>query len=676
MPAVDFEEALFSLKCLAAGILAYWAAARIGLSHPYWAVTTSYIVAQPLSGAVFSKAVFRLVGTVLGAAASVALVPMFVNEPLVLSFALATWLALCIYLARIDRTARAYTFLLAGFTASIIGFQSVTTPGAIFDTAVLRVQEIGIGILASALVHAAVLPRTVSAQLQRRVEAMVHDAEARCLIAVRGAAKPESRMRDAHLTKDIDELEQLSIHLPFDTASVAPAGRIVRALIDRLALIFPLAMAVEERLQELQGRPGRAPPELCGVLERTGTWLELGSHAPEADRNAEALIAEARALEPMAAGAGLWREMLILSLLSRLSELIATVQLCRRLSGRIQRPTWRDGLDELLAGGRSRSLHRDHGLALRWAAGTAAVIMLGSLFWIETRWADGAQAVFISGVACAIFSGAARPAPEALRFLGGFAWGLAVSLFYAFVVFPRVTDGVALAAVVAPAFLLLGSLLARPRIARFAQGALIALPNTVGLNLTYNPDFAAFVNPLLAQLVGVAFVTTILTLLRTTDMEAAVARVRRACFRDMARRLTGRDTAAGPWLDRMLDRINLLRAWTYRQDGGGARVMLDGLRNMRIGFTGGELHALEAGASPEDRRETEALLSAIGEHFAKLDPRRPAPPPASLLGAVDRKVTAFAGEENATRRRDGLVILAGLRRNLFPAEPGYGEAAA
>ena len=47
-------------------MLAYWIALRIGLTRPYWAVTTSYIVAQPLAGAVLSKAVFRLIGTVLG----------------------------------------------------------------------------------------------------------------------------------------------------------------------------------------------------------------------------------------------------------------------------------------------------------------------------------------------------------------------------------------------------------------------------------------------------------------------------------------------------------------------------------------------------------------------------------------------------------------------------------
>src|ERR1051325_7874919 len=55
--------ALFSLKSLAAALLAFYVALSIGLERPYWAFLTSYIVAQPLAGAVLSKAAFRLVGT-------------------------------------------------------------------------------------------------------------------------------------------------------------------------------------------------------------------------------------------------------------------------------------------------------------------------------------------------------------------------------------------------------------------------------------------------------------------------------------------------------------------------------------------------------------------------------------------------------------------------------------
>ena len=63
-----------------------------------------------------SKAFFRMLGTLLGAAAAVVFLPAFVNEPIVLSFVLALWLGLCVYVSYLDRAPRSYVFLLAGYT--------------------------------------------------------------------------------------------------------------------------------------------------------------------------------------------------------------------------------------------------------------------------------------------------------------------------------------------------------------------------------------------------------------------------------------------------------------------------------------------------------------------------------------------------------------------------------
>jgi uncharacterized membrane protein YccC len=124
----DGQAVIFSIKCFAAAMLAYYIALSIGLPRPYWAVTTSYIIAQPLAGAVLSKALFRMIGTIVGAAVAVVLVPTFVNEPAVLIVALGLWLSVCVYISLFDRTPRAYIFLLAGYTASIIGIPSVEAP--------------------------------------------------------------------------------------------------------------------------------------------------------------------------------------------------------------------------------------------------------------------------------------------------------------------------------------------------------------------------------------------------------------------------------------------------------------------------------------------------------------------------------------------------------------------
>lgn len=75
------DAALFSVKAYLASMLAIYISLSIGLERPYWAFLTSYIVAQPLAGAVVSKAMFRVVGTFVGAGMAVILVPNLVQTP-------------------------------------------------------------------------------------------------------------------------------------------------------------------------------------------------------------------------------------------------------------------------------------------------------------------------------------------------------------------------------------------------------------------------------------------------------------------------------------------------------------------------------------------------------------------------------------------------------------------
>ena len=98
------NEWLFALRTFAAAMLAFYIALSIGLDRPYWAMATVYIVAQPLIGAMRSKAIYRLIGTLIGAAATVVLVPNLVDAPELLSAALALWTGLCLYIALLDRT--------------------------------------------------------------------------------------------------------------------------------------------------------------------------------------------------------------------------------------------------------------------------------------------------------------------------------------------------------------------------------------------------------------------------------------------------------------------------------------------------------------------------------------------------------------------------------------------
>jgi uncharacterized membrane protein YccC len=143
---VTVPEALFSVKCFAAAMLALYISMSIDLPRPYWSMMTAYIVAAPFSGPTRSKGLFRAIGTIVGALAALILVPPLSNAPELLSLALALWIGGCLYVSLLDRTPRSYLMMLAGYTAGLVAFPAVGDPTTIFDIALARVEEIVLGI--------------------------------------------------------------------------------------------------------------------------------------------------------------------------------------------------------------------------------------------------------------------------------------------------------------------------------------------------------------------------------------------------------------------------------------------------------------------------------------------------------------------------------------------------
>jgi len=669
------KEALFSVKCFIAAMLAYYIALKIGLTRPYWAVSTSYIVAQPLAGAVLSKALFRVMGTILGATAAVVLVPNLVNSPELLSLGLALWLGLCLYISLLDRTPRAYIFLLAGYTASIIGFPSVTAPGDIFTTAILRVQEITIGILCGSLIHGFVFPQTLTAMLLRRVDTILHDAERWSRGSLVGATDDALRRDRRRLALDINELHQLSIHLPFDTARLLPRVRTLRALQDQLSMLLPLASAVDDRIVEL-ARDGHLPrPATAELIEDVRAWLNMPPITAERAAMTDSLIARAHALEPVIGDTLEWRDALRLSLLSRLAELIEAHRNCRDLRDQLWSPSRKPvtpAVGRLLARSSRRGLHRDRGVALRAAAGTIAAILIGCTFWIVTSWSQGAGAVLIAGVCCALFGNVDDPAPSIMAFFWGTLIGLIFSAIYAFAVLPRVTDFIMMMAVLAPPLLIGGMFMARPKTLLLMFGAVLGGINTVGLSATYNISFDTFLDGGISQLVGTLFAAVTVGLFQTIGADSSTRRLIRAGWRELGARanLPGRPDAAG-WVSRMLDRIGLLAPRLAAQGQDPGKPLLDALTDLRVGVSIGELRQLRIDAPVPEGVMITPVLRGVGEHYWRLRPNEPCPPEPLLLAGIDSAMTGLAHSERPDLRRRGILALTSLRRNLFPSAAPY-----
>ncbi|MDE0854627.1 MAG: FUSC family protein [Nevskia sp.] len=662
----DYDAALFSLKCFAAAMLAYYCALAIGLPRPYWALGTVYIVSQPLAGASISRGVFRFAGTFIGATATVILVPAFANEPLVLSMALSLWIALCLFLAILDRTPRSYLFVLAGYTTSLIGFPSVSAPASIFQIASLRVQEISIGILAAGLVHALVVPKSATALLAMRISNIIDDAERWSRDALDGARDAVLARDRRRLALDLNDLHQLAVHLTFDSGRGALDGSAARALHDRLAVILPLASAIEDRIADLRNGAG-VPAGLEELCRRVKSWLGDGSDAA----NVQDLIATATTLDAKnSQGAVTWHGLLLSSVLGSLQELVTAHRDCRQIQQHILArgmlpAAWETR--QLLAQSKGHSLHRDYGHALRSAAGAAVGITLGSIAWIFSAWPDGGTALLIFGVCCALFGTAEAPAPNVKKYLLGSCFGVVVGFIYCIAILPRVTDFAMLVAVLAPALLVAGSVQARPPLYLVALGATLTLSLVAGLGATNIVDLRAFLNSGLALLVGTGAAVASVRLFQTVAAEDVARRVQQAGWRDVVRQATGRVHDHDQWTSRMLDRLAVLGprlgSHTAQQ-----QLLADALIDLRVGYAAGQLAALQQRLPAAARRQLRPLLTGLAAAFSSRTPLSPHSPAPMLLPPLDDAIYVSL-QQPAALGRPLLIPLVGMRRDLFPTAP-------
>ena len=275
-------DLIFSAKTFAAAMLALVIALWLDLPRPYWAMATVYITSQPLAGATSSKALYRVLGTLIGATASVAVIPVFVDAPELLCLVIALWVGTCLYLSLLDRTPRSYLFMLSGYTLALIGFPAVTDPASIFDTAVARSEEIMLGIICATVVSTLVLPRSVAPAIGAKLEAWLADARRLSRDILLGGGR-EDRDQDQRLQLAAEalEIDTLASHLAFDRVADHHAVRGLRALRLHMLMLLPLLSSIRDRLTALEPH---LKPELKQLLQRLADWLaaDNGEREPAA----------------------------------------------------------------------------------------------------------------------------------------------------------------------------------------------------------------------------------------------------------------------------------------------------------------------------------------------------------------------------------------------------------
>jgi uncharacterized membrane protein YccC len=679
MNAPKMSEMLFSLKCFMASMLALYVSLAAGLPRPFWAMMTAYIVASPFSGAVRSKALFRVCGTLIGSTATIFMVPRMANAPELLSLALACWVGLCLYISLLDRTPRSYVFMLAGYTAGLIGFPAVSDPASIFDSGLARVEEITIGILSATVVHSLVFPQGVGPALLGRLDRAVADAQRWMADALKpGADKTQALHTRLALAGEISELRVMSTHLPFDTSQLRWTAGMVHGLHDRLAIMVPLLLAVEDRLNALRETDPDSLAPWTALLDDIAAWGQAGRDADPA-RAAQLRAALAQLTPELPANAG-WSAILRLNLAQRLDALIAACEDGLELRSNVS-TVMQGGVAGYTPHLTPAVLHRDHGMALRSAFAAAVTILLCCAFWIFTAWPSGAAAPMMAGVACCFFATQDNPVPLIRMFVKWTVISMPVAAFYIMFVLPAVHSYEMLVLVIAPVFLIGGVFMPRPATAGSSLAFLIGVAGTLSLQDTGTLDIPSFLNSMVAQLFGFVAAAVMTSLIRTVGGDWMARRMLRTARREVAQMaqaaLPAALVASAPLLTisaRMVDRIGLLmpRLAIAHPTPEARAVAVDGLRELRVGLHVAQLCGLQQ--TLEQAGVTlRPLLQNIGAHFGS-GGHEHGQAPASLLEKLDstlRAVCASGASSAGEARQQAAAALASMRRDLFPRAAAY-----
>ncbi len=666
-PARDW---FYGVRTFAASMIALYIALLMQMPRPYWAMATVYIVSSPFLGPTSSKALYRAVGTFIGAAAAVLFVPMFVQSPYVLVVVIALWTGTLLFLSLHLRTANNYALMLAGYTLPLIALPVVNNPLGVWDVAEARTEEIFLGIVVAAVVGAMFWPRRLAPVFNDSVGKWFVDASTYSLRFLSRNVQPEevSALR-ASMVATFNSLELMIGQLPHE-GSRAQTVRNTKELRGRMIHLLPVIDALDDALYALERRTPELVDKFAPLLAATTEWLE---HKDSDLDRWQALKDRLEALQPAPEALDDRKQLLFSNAIYRLGEWIDLWQDCRSLQYAIQcesQESWRAVYRHWRLGRLTPFL--DRGLMFYSAASTVTAIIVASVLWILLGWTDGGSAVILAAVACSFFASMDDPAPQIYRFFFWTAMSVVFASLYLFLVLPNLHDFAMLVLAFAVPFICVGTLTVKPQ---FYLGMLLTLVNTssfISIQGAYDADFLSFANSNLAGPMGLLFAFVWTLIARPFGAELAAKRLTRFSWRDIVGLSEPATLSEHRLLGiRMLDRLmqHLPRLAMTGQDSGVA------LREVRVALNLLDLLAYTPRVLGVPQVLLHQVVAEVGEYFKaclKAGERLPAPSP--LLMTLDRTRRALSGAGDDETRRHLLHALSGLRLALLPGVEFVGAA--
>jgi len=496
-PSTDGAIWLHLLKTVTAGLLAMGIAMLLDLPQPRIAMTTVFVLMQPLSGMVFAKSVYRIVGTVVGMIAAIVLGAVFVQQPELYILGITVWVAACTAAAMRNRHFRWYAFVLAGYTAALIGIPYVMQPNGLFLAALGRGAEVAVGILCSGMVSAVIVPRQTGALLERTLRSrFIHFTAFASGVLSGGLERRAFEGRFAGLVDDVVGFEATRAYSFFED----PTMRSRSQLLARLNSEFMDACARLHALRQLLKRVRRGADAIAPLAPYFSELAALLARRPrprESDRAfalrlADTLEAWQRSLPRNVRAA---RQPLESVPSDALQDFDTSAELMYRFTSELicYSRTYASVMEPVLAPEppATRYVPRTSWYVVAFTfVRTAVVVATIGWFWVETDWPSGGMAMIAAALTCALASSASSATRLAVQMAVGTLFATITGYLFMCYVYPNVDGFPLLCATLVPVLALGAFLSTRPHISGYGVGfsvffCLLAGPDNV---IAYTPD--------------------------------------------------------------------------------------------------------------------------------------------------------------------------------------------
>ncbi|TMU73770.1 FUSC family protein [Pseudomonas fluorescens] len=503
---------VYIFKVLLAAFLTLWLAMRLELPQPRTAMITVFIVMQPQSGQVFAKSFYRFLGTLAGSAMMVTLIALFAQNTELFLGSLAIWVGICSAGAARCRNFRAYGFVLAGYTAAMVGLPALAHPDGAFMAAVWRVLEISLGILCSTLISAAILPQTASAAMRNALYQRFGVFALFVTDGLRGRSKADAfEASNVRFIAEAVGLEGLRSVTVFEDPHMRRRNGRLSRLNSEFMGITTRFNALHQLLERLRGNGeehvvAAIRPGLQDLAEVLDGFSGRALTSPDAGRLATALASYKEGLP------------------ARVRSLRAIFQDtdpsdAEQLDFHTAYELLYRFVDDLHSYAQTHASLADHRHERErwdepftpqtnwWAAAASGIrasfilIVLGS-YWVATAWPSGATMTLIAAATVGLSAATPNPKRMAFQMACGTLLGALIGFVEMFFIFPWI-DGFPLLCVMLAPVIVLGSFLtSRPQFAGVGLGLLIFFSTgSVPDNLTiYNPY--TFINDYIAMVMG------------------------------------------------------------------------------------------------------------------------------------------------------------------------------